>query len=274
MIKIGAHVSATGGLDRAIERAELIGAETVQIFGSSPRQWRVNQFNQTETKIFQEKIRSSRIKSVYLHAPYLANPASRDQALRRKSVQQLIGHFKISQSLKAKGLIVHLGSGEIELLIKALKEILKSNQGRTWLILENSAGGGEKLGSSLSELKIIFKKINSNRVKFCFDAAHAFEAGLLTDYRIDPIRKFFDQWQKEIGLDNIVVIHANDSKTEANSCHDQHENIGQGKIGLTGFKNLAKEKRLRSKDWILEVPGFDRAGPDRKNIIILRSCFS
>ncbi|MCL4358319.1 TIM barrel protein, partial [Patescibacteria group bacterium] len=124
------------------------------------------------------------------------------------------------------------------------------------------------------ELKIIFKKINSNRVKFCFDTAHAFEAGFLTDYRIDPIRKFFDQWQKEIGLDNIVVIHANDSKTEANSCHDQHENIGQGKIGLTGFKNLAKEKRLRSKDWILEVPGSDRTGPDQKNIIILRSCFS
>jgi len=93
-------------------------------------------------------------------------------------------------------------------------------------------------------------------------------------YAPKEIKRFADELDKTIGLENIVALHANDSMTAAGSYHDRHENIGQGYIGLSGFKNLAKEKRLWDKAWLLEVPGFTGEGPDRKNVQILNSCFA
>ena len=87
------------------------------------------------------------------------------------------------------------------------------------------------------------------------------------------MKKFLDELEKEIGLKNILVLHTNDSKSKFDSHHDRHENIGQGFIGLNGFKTLAKESRLAHTTWLLEVPGFDNTGPDKKNVDILRSCF-
>ena len=139
--------------------------------------------------------------------------------------------------------------------------------------MENAAGGGEKIGKTAGELAYLLKKVNSKRVKICLDTAHAFESGIIKEYKSDGIKKFLDEWDKEIGLENITALHANDSKTLWNSHHDRHENIGAGYIGLAGFKALAREKRLWNKAWLLEVPGFDNEGPDKKNMDILKSCF-
>ena len=122
-------------------------------------------------------------------------------------------------------------------------------------------------------IKLILKKINSPRAKVCFDTAHAFEAGVIKYDDPKIINEIFNSWDKEVGLKNIVAIHANDSKTAYGSHNDRHENIGEGHIGLSGFKNLAKEKRLLDKTWLLEVPGFDNLGPDKRNVDTLRSCF-
>ena len=110
------------------------------------------------------------------------------------------------------------------------------------------------------------------RVKVCLDTAHAYESGIIK-YDTADIEIFVDKMDKEIGLNNIVAIHANDSKTLWNSHNDRHENIGAGYIGLPGFKALAKEKRLWDKTWLLEVPGFENEGPDKKNVEILKKCF-
>jgi AP endonuclease-1 len=96
---------------------------------------------------------------------------------------------------------------------------------------------------------------------------------LIESYTSRLIKKFFDEFDNLIGLEHLSVLHANDSKTPYNSHHDLHENIGNGYIGLEGFKNLASDKRVRNKPWILEVPGFEHLGPDKKNIELLNSCF-
>jgi len=277
--KIGAHVSTAGGVYNAIENAKKIGAESIQIYGASPRQWAAKMPKTDDIKKFKNAIKNSGVDSVFLHAAYLVNLASPDEVLRARSVQSLTSHLKIVEAIDAVGLIFHIGSSKdapqnegIQHIVNGAQEVLKKVPGKTRLILETSAGGGAKLGFTAKEVGEILKKIKSTRTGVCFDTAHAFEAGAI---KYDPktIKTIFDDWDKQLGLSQIIVIHANDSKTEFGSHNDRHENIGEGYIGLEGFKNLAKEKRLHDKPWILEVPGFDKSGPDKKNVDLLRSMF-
>ncbi|MDP3731168.1 MAG: deoxyribonuclease IV [bacterium] len=277
--KIGGHVSTAGGLFNAFPNAEKIGAETVQIFGASPRQWLVRMPSDKDVTEYHRLRKESKVESVYLHGAYLPNLASPDESIFAKSVENLRAHFEIASRLDAQGLIFHVGSGKetskeegMKQAIEAMQEILKNVPGQTKLIMENSASG-KKIGAWPEEMRIMMEGINSPRIKICIDTAHAFEAGLIEHYTPGGVKKFFDAWDKAVGIENIVAFHVNDSKTVFNSHHDRHENIGQGHIGLEGFKNFAKEKRTWDKDWLLEVPGFDNMGPDKKNIEILKSLF-
>ena len=280
MPKIGAHVSAQGGLYKAFENAKNIGASAIQIFGSSPQQWSVRLPKEEDVKKFKIAHKDSGNIPVFLHASYLANLASASEITRANALQSLTGHLKIADAIGAQGLIFHIGSGKdqpkaeaMHLVIEGCQKILKNVSGQTQLILENSSAGGAKLGSTPQEIGQIFKKIKSPRAKVCFDTAHAFEAGVIEYDSLEKIKKTFDEWEEHVGLENIVAIHANDSKTAFNSHNDRHENIGEGHIGLKGFQNLTREKRLCDKVWLLEVPGFNDTGPDAKNIQILKSCF-
>lgn len=277
---IGGHVSTAGGISLAIKNGEAISASTIQIFGSSPQTWSVKLPSENEVKKFKDAHAKSRIGPVYLHAAYLVNLASASDEIYEKSIANLSGHLKIADMIGADGLIFHLGSNKgiskeegMEKEIKGMKEVLARVKGKTLLIMENSAGGGDKIGSDIADIKYLFKGVNSDRVKICFDTAHAFEAGIMKEYSEDEIKVFFDTWDREIGLEHIVVFHMNDSKTVYGSHHDRHENIGEGHIGINGFNALAKEKRILDKTWLLEVPGFEGEGPDKKNIEILHSLF-
>lgn len=278
---IGGHVSASGGLYKAIENAEIIGAETIQMFGASPRQWHVRMPANQDVKKFKDSLKGSKIKSVFLHGAYLVNLASPIKETIEKSIKNLSEHFEIAQKIGANGLIFHVGSGKempkekaLALAALAMKRVLKNVPGEANLIIENAAGGGDKIGSNAKEIGDLMNLVGSKRVKVCFDTAHAFEAGIVEDYTPQNIKILFDEWDKYVGLENIAALHVNDSKTKFNSRHDRHENLGEGFIGMDGFKNLAKDKRLWNKAWILEVPGFDNTGPDKRNVEILRLCFS
>ncbi len=278
--QIGAHVSAAGGLWTAFDRAKEIGAECVQIFGSTPRSWSVKLPSAEEARTFKEAAKRSGVHPVYLHAPYLINLGSGEKRLFGASQTSLKGHLKIAEMLGAKGVIFHIGSAKgstkekaIPQIAASLKEILKEVPGKSLLILENAAGGGDKIGATPEEIADILKRVGSARTKVCFDTAHAFEAGMIHEYTPAGIAKLCGEWDKTIGLERIVVLHANDSKTVYNSHNDRHENIGEGYIGLAGFKALAKEQRLWNKDWILEVPGKNHEGPNKENIERLKSCF-
>ena len=155
--------------------------------------------------------------------------------------------------------------------VRAMQKILKDVPGAAELIMENSAGGGQKIGASITEIGELRRRVASPRVKVCLDTAHAFEAGIIGAYTPKNLKELFDTFDRLIGLDHLAVIHANDSKTVYNSHHDQHENIGEGHIGRQGFLALGKEKRLIHVPFILEVPGFTGEGPDKKNVNRLRS---
>lgn len=279
---IGGHVSAAGGFFRAVENAERIGANAMQFFGASPRQWLVRTPTEENLKTYREALKKSQVKAVYLHAAYLPNLATSFHESYEKSVKSLSEHLNIVQRIGAQGLIFHMGSygGDmsrdhaIEQTAKGMKEVLASVPGDTFLVMENSAGGGGKLGNTPGELGAIKRLVNSERVKVCFDTAHAYEAGVFGP-ELTPahIKAVFDEWDTEIDLKDLVALHVNDSKTKFNSHNDRHENIGHGCMGIDAFHALAGDKRLHHAAWLLEVPGFDNEGPDKENVDILKGCF-
>ena len=228
---------------------------------------------------YKAALKQSGLGPVFLHAAYLVNLASPKADLRAKSIKSLSDHLRIAETLGAQGLIFHIGSGKdmpraeaLQLTLAGMKQVLKDISGRTQLIMENTAGGGQKIGRDAEELGWLLKKIKNKRVKVCIDTAHAFEAGMIDEYAPAKVKIFLDELDKHIGFKDVVAWHVNDSKTSAGSHHDRHANIGEGHIGLAGFKNLAKDSRMKTMPWILEVPGFKDEGPDKRNIDILKSC--
>lgn len=277
--KIGAHVSTAGGLYRGVENAQAMGAEAIQIFGASPRQWQAQAPTAEEVKKYREVLKNFGVGPVFLHGAYLVNLASPSASSLAQSIRNLTLHLRIADTIDAEGVIFHVGSGQempkeqaMKKAVAAMKNVLENVPGRTKLIMENSASA-KKIGATPGEMGAMMAGIGSARVKICLDTAHSFEAGLIEKYTPENIKSFCDAWDEQVGLENVVALHINDSKTKFLSNHDRHENIGQGFIGLEGFKNLAKEKRLWNKAWILEVPGFANQGPDKENVDILRSLF-
>lgn len=276
-------MSIAGGIQNAIQNAKNIGAETIQIFGSSPRQWSTRFPKKEEIKEFRKLKKENNIGPVFLHGSYLTNIATPDNEIRDKSIQSLSEHLKIVSDLDADGLIFHIGTRKeldddtaIKKCSDAIKKIFKNTPGKAKLIIENNAGEGKKIGTTPQEMGKILKQLNEkekSRLAFCIDTAHALESGIIKKYTKPNVKKFIDIWEKEVGINKIAVFHANDSKTPAESKKDRHENIGEGYIGISGFKAIANEKRISNKPFILEVPGFDNKGSDEKNIKILRSCF-
>ena len=273
-------MSVAGGLYKAFDNAKRMGAECIQIFGASPRQWQARIPSKEDIKTYKEEEERSKISPVYLHSAYLVNLASPSKEIRGKSIKNLSLHLKIADLIGAQGLIFHVGSGKetsreeaIKKVIFGMKTVLKNVPGRVKLLMENSAGGGSKLGANISDFGELLKGAGSQRVKICFDTAHAYEAGIIKEYTKKNVKNLFDEWECQVGVENIIVLHANDSKTKYNSHSDRHENIGEGFIGIDGFKALAGEKRIKDKAWIIETPGFDNEGPDKKNIDILKSLF-
>lgn len=277
MPTIGAHVSAAGGLYPCFANAEAIGVEAIQIFGSSPQQWKFSLPTAENIIKFKAEQKRTKIATVFLHAPYLINLASAKPDLWNSSVTALVGQMQIAEALGATGVIFHLGSftgGSLEQgiknMAKGMQEVLNQVPGQVQLIMENSSGGGSKIGSTPEEIGAIFDLVKSDRVKICLDTQHAFAAGLLNEYSPSQIDDLVQRCEQGFGWQNVVALHLNDSKTASGSCHDRHENIGEGMIGLAGFKNLSKNKQFTHLPWILEVPGFAGGGPDQKNVQILK----
>ena len=275
-MKIGAHVSAAGGLSKAIDRAEIIGAESIQLFASSPRGWAFKEISDNEINLFREKIKVTNISPVFLHGIYLVNVGGKPELLH-KSIGSLVTHMDAADKIGASGVIFHAGSHKgigfdnvIDQCVKALKEVLDNTPPNVWLIIENSAGMGSHIGASFQEIGKLIKAIDNERMKVCIDTEHAFAAG----YNLaDPvaIEHVMEEFDREIGLSKLVSVHANDAKVGFGSGVDRHENIGEGQIGVKGFETIMAYPAYRDVPFILEVPGFDGKGPDKKNVDLLKS---
>ncbi len=276
MPKIGAHVSAAVSLELSFERAQNIGAECTQIFISPPQQWAQPPHSEKEINLYHEQSDKTNIMPNFIHAAYLINLASPNPDLVKKSTDWLIYSQKIAEELRSGGTILHIGSFKdsdfetsLNQVIKSLSLILTATSNIN-LILENSAGAGNLIGDKFAEIGQIIKTVNDPRLKVCLDTQHAFASGY--DLRTkNGLEQTVEEFDREVELNRLVAIHANDSKTDLGSNRDRHENIGEGFIGIDGFKNIVNHKAFQNTPFILEVPGFLGTGPDEKNIKLLKS---
>ena len=283
MIKSGAHQSISGGYPRALERINKIGGNCLQIFSSSPRGWNFAKPGKEEIKQFIELKNRLKIDPVYFHASYLINLAD-DGRIGHISKLSLITELNLAPKLNIKGSIVHLGSyrekkptsnlqlfdinPKYKILIDNIKEILRKTPEESFFIIENA--GNRKIGQTLEEISQIVKDVNNPRVRICFDTCHLFSNGYAfnTDKELD----LFLAKLVKLGINNIIELwHVNDSRDEFNSGHDRHENIGHGKMNIDEFKTLLNHPKTKNFPFIIETPGFDGNGPDKKNLDILKS---
>lgn len=264
-MKLGAHLSISGGISNALIDAHKIGANTLQIFSSSPRGWQDPDIKKKEILKFNNLSKKYKIYPIFIHSKYLVNLSSDNKKIVNSSIKSLINDLKLSTKIKASGVIFHPKLKNFNLLISSIKKVLSQTPKSSFLILENSSQ------MKLEEIGKIIKACKNKRIKFCFDAAHAFQSGYdLTSKK--GISKTLNIIKKEIGINRLVVIHTNDSKTDSGSKHDRHEDIGKGKLGLFPFSFLLNHKLFKNLPFILETPGFREQGlaGDRKNLQTLK----
>jgi deoxyribonuclease-4 len=270
-MRLGAHVSTAGGLATAFGRATEIGAETIQIFASSPRAWRFRAPSGVQIEEFRAEGAASEVAPVFIHGSYLVNVGG-DPDIVAKSVESLTLNLAAASALGAEGVIFHGGSHKgkgfdavLGQSADALKEVLAGSPEDASLIIENSAGMGAHVGASFEEIGRLVEAIDSERVKVCLDTQHCYAAG----YNLaepDGVASAMEEFDRHIGLERLVAVHANDTKTDLGSGVDRHENIGDGHIGLDGFEVIIAFPAFRDVPFLLEVPGADKKGPDKANV--------
>ena len=266
-VQIGFHVSIAGGLQNAVDNALKIGCTAFQIFTRNPRGWAEKVLDARDVQMFKLKLRHSGINSdaVAVHMPYLPNLSAPNGELYKKSIDSLISELHRCFQLEIPNLVVHLGShlgsgtqNGIDQLVNSVdtatdhsKSFGRKN-GKVTILLENSAGQKNSIGSKLEDIRSILDKISSKNVGICMDTCHAFAAGydLRSEKKNDD---FVDKFDSLIGLEKLRLIHLNDSEKEIGSHIDRHEHIGLGNIGVKGMSAILKNRKLKGKPIIMET---------------------
>lgn len=273
-VPIGAHVSISGRIYDAIPRAQALGCECLQIFYGSPRQWRLVSYPPGDLEEFRRRRARLRIDPLVAHTPYLINLASPDPAVYRRSVVALAHALQGMDALGGLAAITHIGSAlgtpwpeARARVVWALRAALREST-RAMILLEGSAGGS--LGGTFEQLgEILDEAGGGRRLGVCLDTAHLFAAGW--DLRTPAgVAAMVKACNRAIGMRRVRALHLNDSKAELGSHIDRHENIGEGAIGRAGFRAILAHPALGRLPGFIETPGFDHAGPDRKNVALLK----
>lgn len=257
LMNIGCHVSIAGGIQNAPQRAFDLGCEAMQIFTRSPQGGKTPELTKETIQSFKVQCSKFKIIETYIHCPYYINLASADNRIRYSSAKAIWEELERGSFVGAKYVMTHLGStkelGEKESIAKViymLNKALEGYNGETKLLLENSAGSGDIIGDDLKELGEIIKKTsNENIAGICLDTQHSFASGY--DWR--EFEKTIERIDEEIGVENIKLIHANDSQSDCGSNKDRHEHIGKGKIGIEAFKNIVKFAGNQNIDMLCET---------------------
>ncbi|NLE77673.1 MAG: deoxyribonuclease IV [Chloroflexi bacterium] len=278
-MRLGAHTSVAGGVDRAFARAQGVGCETMQIFTKSPNQWQSRPLGDDEIQRFRSLLAEKRIWPVVAHDAYLINLGSPDEEMWRRSVEALADELNRCQALGIAQLVMHpgahMGAGEaagLRRIADGLNEALaKSADGSVQVLLEVTAGQGSALGYRFEHLaQLIAWCDDAARLGVCFDTCHALAAG----YELRTAEGYaatFLAFHETLGLDRLQVFHFNDCKRALGSRVDRHEHIGRGELGLEPFRRLLNDPRFRDRPGILETPKGPEMDEDRENLATLRS---
>ena len=276
---LGAHVSISGGVSKAVERAEKLGFTAMQIFTKNNNRWFSKPINETEAERFKLLLKNSQIKFVVSHSSYLINLCAKNPETLKKSRASLIDELNRCEILDIPYLNFHPGAhggqGEKE-GIKIIAESINFAHSETKnfqvkSMLELTAGQGTNLGYRFEHIAEIIDLVeDKNRMAVCIDTAHIFAAGY--DIRTpEAYEKTMSEFDKIIGFDKLKLLHMNDSKKELGSRRDRHEHIGKGFIGLEGFANIMNDKRIGNIPKILETPKGKEQTEDIENLKTLKS---
>ncbi len=269
---IGAHVSSSGGIDKAIDRAVELDADSVQVFTQSPRAWRPTNHDPASFDRFRAKRAAAGIGGVLCHAVYLTNLASPDPVTYERSVATLRNTTEVACAIGADGVVFHvgshLGSGlevGLEHVVPALEVILELCTDETWILMENSAGAGGTIGRSIEELATIHERLGGHpRLGVCLDSCHLWVSGVdVTDAA--ALDACLDDLDSAIGLERLRALHVNDAAAPLGSNRDRHANILEGELGerLGVFLSNA---RLQGLPAVLETAGPENRGPDAAEV--------
>jgi deoxyribonuclease-4 len=279
-LRIGVHTSISKSLENAAIRAAEAGANTFQIFSASPRMWRASSPAASEILLLQRAREKHDLYPLVIHDNYLINLASCTEALRIQSTAAFRGEIERALAIGAEYLVAHPGNCKgysvEEGIIAVVRSLAESAQGldttkNLTVLLENTAGSGNALGSKLEELAMMRQyasEFTELKIGFCIDTCHCHASG----YDVTSaagVKKTVADIDRILGIDNVRVIHTNDSKTPFGSHVDRHEHIGHGYIGEEGFRRLLNHPQLRSKAFILETPN-DEEGDESRNIETLK----
>jgi deoxyribonuclease-4 len=279
-VRIGLHTSIAGALERSAIKAGELGANTFQIFSSSPRQWKASVPSAPAIKllnVFREKYD---LTPLVIHDNYLINLASSNEGIRKQSIEAFRGELVRGIATGAEYLVAHPGNYKGQTIEQGIFHFLQgvatAAEGLTFeklmLLVECTAGAGAQIGGRLEELQVIREyaaQMTHLPVGFCLDTCHLLVSGydIATE---EGFKKTVAEADRILGLEHVRVIHANDSKAPLGSHVDRHEHIGEGYIGLDGFRRILTHPKLRHKAFILETP-VDKDGDEQRNLDTLKA---
>jgi deoxyribonuclease IV len=285
-VKLGAHVSSSGGISNAVARGLAIGAESLQVFTHNPRTWAPINHKPEEIAGFRAGVEAHRMGPCVSHGLYMINLGAPDreqpsgppgkQVMRnfyRMSIESLRQHLATGDALGLAGVVVHVGSSKgdtleaaIERIGVGIREAFELAPGSCCVFLENTAGAGDTIGRSFEQLRAVADAVGvPERLAFCLDTQHLFASGypIHEDGGFDRV---LDEFDRVVGIAKLRCLHLNDSMTAFGSNRDRHENLGDGLIGADAFRRILGHPAVQGLPVVLEVPGLKGEGPDAENM--------
>ena len=271
----GAHCN--GGIKKGLDRAVEIGADAVQLFAQSPRQWHFPEHAEEDLAHARALREEGRLQSVLIHALYLCNFAAPDDTVYEKSVATLVSTVDTACAIRADGVVIHVGSHRgagfeagLARAVPALAQVLERCQGSTWLLLENSAGAGDTVGRSLDELAALMDALDGHpRLGICLDSCHLYVSGVDVG-EPDAVAAVVAEVDARIGIDRLRALHVNDAAAPLGSNRDRHANVLEGELGERLGAFLA-HPAVQALPAVMETPGPDNHGADRAEMEKLRA---
>ena len=278
-MQVGCHVSASGSIDKAVDNAVERNCTAFQIFTRSPRSWHAKELTKEVIDAFKSKLKDSKIDrfAICAHMPYLPNLATPKEDAFEKSVNTLVSEVERCAQLGIPYLVTHLGShlgtGEEAGIKRLVDGLTKAGQTKNdvMILLENTAGQKNSVGSDFQQLGEIFKQLKPGK-KFgvCLDTCHAFVAGY--DLRTkEKVKETFKEFDKHVGVENLKILHLNDARGELGCNLDRHYHLGLGGIGEEGITSVVKFANKEKIPIILETP-IDDDRDDFENVKIAKGC--
>jgi deoxyribonuclease-4 len=260
-MRLGFHVSISGGFFLSVQRAYELGCTCMQIFSRNPRGWTVKPLDKNDVMEFKKLREKWDIAPVFVHTNYLINLASSKPELYEKSIEQFVIDLERAEALGAEYLVTHLGSASgqepqwmIERVSGALNMAVKLHPLKTTVLLENTAGEKGDIGYELEQIQDVLSRLNNaSRFGICYDTCHGFAAGydIRTRAGVEALAK---KIKSTVGMARLKGMHLNDCLRDFNSRVDRHWHIGEGKIGLDGFKALLNHPAFKDIPKIMETP--------------------